>query len=124
MAVLSLPVCCETAFIALLLPEEPKRSGGTAATLPAAAPQKRRRLSPGASLITNSSVMVRFGCACKAQNRGVDESTRRGPLQLHHGVIDIGPHDLPLGKRWRPLHLGVAHFAPGPKPERNRAKAS
>jgi len=26
---------------------------------------------------------------------------------LHYGVIDIGPHDLPLGKRWRPLQPGA-----------------
>ena len=51
--------------------------------------------------------MVRFGYACKAQNPGIDHSTRGGPLQLHSGAIDIGPHDLPLGKRWRPLQPGA-----------------
>src|SRR5882762_971109 len=51
--------------------------------------------------------MVRFGYACKAQNPGVDHSTRGGPLQLHYGVIDIGPHDLPLRKRWRPSQPGA-----------------
>ncbi len=43
----------------------------------------------------------------RLKTRGWDHSTRRGPLQLHFGVIDIGPHDLPLGKRWRPLQPGA-----------------
>ena len=51
--------------------------------------------------------MVRFGSARKAQNPGVDHSTRGGPVQLHSGAIDIGPHDLPLEKRWRPLQPGA-----------------
>src|ERR1700676_231269 len=39
----------------------------------------------------------------------------RGPIKAHAEVrfnctmvfIDIGPHDLPLGKRWRPLQPGA-----------------
>ncbi len=37
----------------------------------------------------------------RLKTRGWDHSTRRGPLQLHFGAIDIGPHDLPKARAHR-----------------------
>src|ERR1700675_4124400 len=56
MAVASLPFGCATAFIAVLLGEKRKleRPSGLAATVAAAAPQKRRRSKPDIFFITSS----------------------------------------------------------------------